>query len=355
MIKFIYYFLILVSISTLSLNFGHLKEGFLFKQARAADGNYTCTVGYLGGNFQPGNSYTVVWEWSFEPSIPETGGGSAFFHIGSSVPSSGINSTFEPSSAPNYPGSNNVWSFTIPANTPPGNYNFPVNVDVSADWSGNLDCGTILVIVEGPTQYFSLSCTPGTTTITQGSSTSYALNTTAQNGFNSAVTFSSSITPSSGTLPQVSFTNNGAVPSATTTAVITTSSSTTPGTYTYTFTGDGGGQSHQCQTQLVVNALPRSLSFTVTPIPSGTTGVMKGNNAQFNVQANCTGTFTSPVSSLAASSPFTGLTYTFSSPSVACGSSVTLTISNTGSLPPNELSTPQNINPKTITVTGSAN
>jgi hypothetical protein len=82
-----------------------------------------------------------------------------------------------------------------------------------------------------PSQDFSISCSPATQTIVVGSSFSFTLNSTAINGFNSPVTFSlNSIAPNSGTLPSVSFINNGQVPSATTQAIITTTTSTTPST-----------------------------------------------------------------------------------------------------------------------------
>lgn len=204
---------------------------------------------------------------------------------------------------------------------------------------------------ENPT--FTLSCTPPTQTISPGGTTSFSLATTPSGGFNSAVNFTPSISPSSGTPPTVTFSNNGATPPATTTAVVTTTGSTTAGTYTITFTGTGGGSTEDCQTQLVVSSTPTSpgFSFNVTPNPKQ---ISKGTDAVFTVTPVCTGGFNQAIGRLQASSEFTGVAYSFSAPSVACNSSVTLTVSNTAVVPQNQLSTVGNVLYKMITVTGQA-
>ncbi len=202
------------------------------------------------------------------------------------------------------------------------------------------------------TEDFSLSCSPATATVTQGSSTSYSLITTAENGFNSPVTFTSSITGSGNHPTYVTYTNNNATPSAVTTAVVGTSIATSANLFTITFTGTGGGVTKTCQTQLQVNAQPPGFSLAVSP---SSTSVVKGANAVYTVTANCTGSFSGPVTNLAASSFYTNVTYTFSSSSVACGQSVTLTVNNTTAVPSNQLSTPQSALSQTITVTGQGN
>ena len=209
--------------------------------------------------------------------------------------------------------------------------------------------GISVALVQAPGN-FTLSCTPASATINAGGSTSFNISTTAQNGFNSPVTVSHTFSPSSGTLPFVSYANNGQIPPAVTTATITTTQATTPANYTITFTATGGTVTKQCNVQLVVNPAPTgSYNLTVTP---DNTQVLKGNNAVFTVTAVCTGTAAGPITSLAASSPFTNLTYQFSSSSVNCGSSVTLTVGNTGSISPSQFSTPQERLEQTIQVTG---
>jgi hypothetical protein len=100
-------------------------------------------------------------------------------------------------------------------------------------------------------------------------------------------------------------------------------------------------------------------SLTVIPVPdqippTGPVNVMRGNNKVYTVTAACTGGATGPISNLVATSAFTNLNYAFSNNSVNCGSSVTLTVSNTNAIGLTQFSTPQSRLPQTITVTGSA-
>ncbi len=105
-----------------------------------------------------------------------------------------------------------------------------------------------------PAPDFSVACAPPTSSINQGSTSSFSLTTTPSNGHNTAVTFSASFSPSSGTLPTVSFSNNGAVPGATTVALVNTNGSTSTGTYTITFSGTDGSLIHTCNVSLTVNS-----------------------------------------------------------------------------------------------------
>ena len=119
-----------------------------------------------------------------------------------------------------------------------------------------------------PAPDFSANCSPATSTITQGATTSFSLSTIPSNGFASGVTFSANFSPNTGTLPTVSFSNNGAIPSATTSAIISTNGSTTAGAYTITFSGTGGGVTHTCTTNVIVNASAPTVSITA----NGTAG-----------------------------------------------------------------------------------
>lgn len=211
------------------------------------------------------------------------------------------------------------------------------------------------VSVSGPpaSPDFTLSCTPASTTITAGSSTSFNLSTGPQNGFNSAVSFSHSMSPG-GTQPNISYSNNNQIPAATTVANITTTAATTPATYTITFTGAGGSKTHACNVTLTVNAAPPSPSygFNITPV---TVDVMAPDSLQFTISATCSGGATGPIYNLAASSAFSNLTYTFSNTTLSCGSSVTLTVGNTGAIGAGQFSTPQARLGQSLNITGSGN
>ncbi len=217
---------------------------------------------------------------------------------------------------------------------------------------GDTAMAEVLMNEIAPSPSFVASCSPATQTITAGNSTSFNISTIGSNGFSSPVSFTSAMSPSGGTPPTISFTNNGSTPNATTTATVTTSGSTTPGTYTISFTGTGGGVSQNCSSQLVVNGIPPS--FTLSVSPSGAQ-VEKNTNAVYTVTAICGGSFSGPVHTLSASSPFTGLTYTFSPTTISCGGTSTLTVGNTGAIPANQLSNAQTTLAQTLTVTGWGN
>ncbi len=204
-----------------------------------------------------------------------------------------------------------------------------------------------------PAPNFSISCTPASTTITAGSSTSFNLSTTAQNGFNSNVNFTHSISPNAGNVPGISYSNNNRVPPATTTATISTSASTTPATYNIIFTATSGSITKQCSVQLIVNAQPAQPAFTLSVTPANRDALRTAGSQAYNVTANCSN-MNGPITGLQASSPFSGLSYSFSSTTVACGGTVTLTVGNLGSVPNGQLSDPQQRLPQNISVTGTA-
>ncbi len=220
-----------------------------------------------------------------------------------------------------------------------------------SDYFGVVNIG--FNVTTPPVPSFTTTCTPPTQTIATTASASYSISTTPSNGFNSPVTISTSISPLSGTIPTVSYINNGAVPGATTTVTLSTTNSTTPGTYTITFSASGGGVSNSCSRELIVSGPPPGFSFNITP---GQASVDKGSNSVFVVTPDCVGGFNGTISNLSASSSFSNITYSFSNPSVTCGNSVNLTVSNTGAVPLGQLS-PYGGGAiyQTITVTGQGN
>ncbi len=167
-----------------------------------------------------------------------------------------------------------------------GNLTTTTTYTLSCSGPGGSATDTVTVNVNPD---FSVSCTPATQTVAAGSTSSFNLSTTALSGFSSAVTFSHSFSPNTGTLPIVSYTNNGAVPSAATTAVVSTTTSTTLGTYTITFTGTGGGQTHTCAVNFVVNQpQPPNPPPSVNDVNSG------GSVACGTIQINWTISGTGP-------------------------------------------------------------
>ncbi len=172
----------------------------------------------------------------------------------------------------------------------PGTYTYSIQCQGAAGWS-NVASATLTV---GAAPSWSLACSQPSVTVTQGSSGSYNLSTTAINGFASAVTFSGpsyNVTPA--TAPSWNFSNNPQTPSATTVAVFGTTTSTTPGTYTLTFTGTGGSITNTCSVQLIVlaAAVP-SVTISVSPstINVGQSSTISWTPTNTLSGSNCTAT-----------------------------------------------------------------
>jgi hypothetical protein len=223
---------------------------------------------------------------------------------------------------------------------------------------------TIVPDAPAPVADFTVVCPTSSTTIQAGDLASFNFSTTPQNGFNSPVSFSHSMSPASGTVPTISYQNNNQVPPATTTANVTTVATTTPATYTIVFTGTGDGVSKSCNVSLTVTpGQTGQITLDVSPTSADVYG---GYEQEFGVTATCTGGATGPVYNLTASSAFANLTYDFYLPggkggrsstlttSVACGSTVVLVVGNTGAITSGQYSTPQARLGQSLIIRGTA-
>ncbi len=149
---------------------------------------------------------------------------------------------------------------------------------LSCTGPGGNTTDSVTVNVTNPS--FSINCTPATTTIIAGSSTSYIITVSGQNGFSGQVSFSSNVSgPAIGknqTAPNITFSPNPSG-TGTVTGLVTTSPSTTPsGTYTITITAASAGFANQtCNVQLVINpATPPNPPTNVAVSNSGQCGTI---------------------------------------------------------------------------------
>ncbi len=112
---------------------------------------------------------------------------------------------------------------------------------------------------------FTLTCTPASISLPQGSTGSFDLETTGLYGFADRVDFSNTdISPRPDTAPGITFDNNGQVPDAVTTALVDTSGAT-PGIFTLTFEGTGGGNTESCSVELEITSInPPTVDIAVT-------------------------------------------------------------------------------------------
>jgi hypothetical protein len=170
---------------------------------------------------------------------PSAGFGGAVTLSATGLPT-GASATFSPNPTS---GSSAMWVSTS-ATTSPGTYAVTITgVSGSRGHTANVT----LVVQAPPPPDYSLSASPSSQTVTQGSGTGYTISITPRSGFAGAVTFTAGGLPSSSV---ATFSPNPTSSSAT--MSVTTSATTPFGTYTLTITGVSGSLSHTTNVTLVI-------------------------------------------------------------------------------------------------------
>ena len=174
-------------------------------------------------------------------------------------------------------------------------------------------------VVSGPN--FSLSASPSSLTVTQGSSGSSTITVTPSGGFTGSVTLSTSALPSG---VSASFGTN---PTTGTSVVTFTASSTaTTGTSSVTITGTSGTLSHTTSISLTVNATATP-NFSLSASPSSVS-VTQGTSGNSTITVSPSGGFTGNVT-LSNSTLPSGVTATFGTNPTTSTSVLTFTASAT--------------------------
>ena len=198
-------------------------------------------------------------------------------------------------------------------------------------------CGTTA------TPDFSISATPPSQTVVQGSSTTYTVSVTALNGFTGTVTFSASGLPAGAS---ASFSPPSVAGSGSSTMTVTTASTTPAGTYNLTITGTSGTLVHSTTVTLIVNAAATG-DFSLAASPGSQT-VTQGSGTSYTVTVTSLNSFSGSVN-LSASGVPAGATTSFNPNPVsvpASGSaSSTLTVATSTSTPAGTY---------TLTITGTS-
>ena len=182
--------------------------------------------------------------------------------------------------------------------------------------------GTTAFASTSATPDFSLSSSPSSRTVAQGSGTSYAITMSPSGGFADAVNLSVSGFPT-GTIGGISPSSvTGVSPAAT--LSLTTASTTPAGTYTLTVTGKDAGSSltHSIPLTLVVQAAPAP-DFSLSISPSSQTLRTPGS-VKYTVTVNKINGFAGSVT-LSASGLPTGFTSSFSPNPTSSSSTLTIT------------------------------
>jgi len=140
--------------------------------------------------------------------------------------------------------------------------------------SGSLTATTTLALTvsAAAAPNFTISASPASVTVTQGSNGTSTITITSQNAFNSATTLSATGLPSGVT---AAFSTNPVTPaangSATSTLTLTASATATTGAATVTITGTSGSLTHSTTVALTVDASGGTANFTMAVSPSSLT------------------------------------------------------------------------------------
>ncbi|HXA83734.1 MAG TPA: hypothetical protein VNZ47_01585 [Candidatus Dormibacteraeota bacterium] len=173
--------------------------------------------------------------------------------------------------------------------------------------------------VSGPN--YTLSASPSSLTVTQGSSGSSTITVTPSGGFTGSVSLSTSALPSGVT---ASFGTNPTTGSSVVT--FTASSTATTGTSSVTITGVSGTLSHTTSISLTVNATATP-NFSLSASPSSLT-VKQGTSGSSTITVTPSGGFTGSVT-LSNSALPSGVTAVFGTNPTTSSSTLTFTASST--------------------------
>jgi hypothetical protein len=241
----------------------------------------------------------------------------------------GTTATFGPTSITGA-GSSTLSVSTDPS-TPPGAYTLTIT-----GTSGTLiHSSTVTLVVASPD--FSMSASPASQTVVQGSGTTYTASTAVSLGFNSAVNLTVSGLPTAATATFSPISITGANSS---TLTVSTATSTPAGTYTLTIIGTSGSLVHTTTVTLVVNVPP---DFSISASPAFQTAV-QGGGTTYTATATALGGFNSAVA-LSVSGLPAGAAGIFGPTSITGSGSSTLTVSTTSTTPTGTY---------TLTITGTS-
>ncbi|MGA8184202.1 MAG: hypothetical protein WB819_11250, partial [Terriglobia bacterium] len=208
---------------------------------------------------------------SYAVDVTYSGGYSGTVTLSATGLPTGAGATFTPSSVSS--SGSSTMDVTTDASTAPGSY----TITITGSDGGSPSHSTIVTLVVNSTSAgdFSLSPSPSSQTVTQGSGTSYGVTVMPSGGFSGTVGFSVSGLPSgAGASFNPTSVSGG---SGSTTMSVTTNGSTPTGPYTLTITGTSGSLVHTTTVSLTVNAAANpdfalSVSSATITAPPGSSG-----------------------------------------------------------------------------------
>src|SRR5271156_2984466 len=211
-----------------------------------------------------------------------------------------------------------------------GSFSAEVGYDLVTGWGSPNGVGLINALAPTSTSpAFSITTSPASVSVLQGSSGTSTITTTVSGGFSSAIGLTASGQPT-GVTVTLNPTSIAAPGSGTSTMTMVVASTTVVGTYTITVTATGGGITHTTTVALTVTA-PTAGAFTISVSP--TSGYLRqGQSGYAVVTTAVSGGFSSAIALSATGAP-SGVTISFTPASIAAPgagtSDMLLTVSRT--------------------------
>ena len=222
-----------------------------------------------------------------------------------------------------------------------GTYSGITGYDLCTGWGSPNTTGIINLLAGSATPSFTLSASPSSLSVTQGSSGTSTITVTDAGGFSGSVTLAASGLPSGVT---AAFGTNPTT--GTSVLTLTASSTATTGTSTVTITGTSGSLTATTTVALTVSATATP-NFTIGASPASVT-VTQGANGTSTITITSTGGFNSATTLSATGLP-TGVTAAFSTnpvtPPVNGSATSTLTLTASASA---------TVGAATVTITGTS-
>ena len=219
-----------------------------------------------------------------------------------------------------------------------GSYSAVTGYDLVTGWGSPNGTGLINALAPTSTSpSFSISASPASVSVVQGSNGSSTITTAVSGGFDSAVALSTSGQPA-GVTVSFSPSSIAAPGSGTSTMTITVASTTTTGTYPITVTGTGGSVTQTTTVTLTVTA-PAAGNFSLAASPTSLT-ITRSSSGKSTITITPSNGFTGSVT-LTASGQGSGVTASFSPDPTTGTSTLTLTASSSATT-----------GTRTVTITG---
>ena len=207
-----------------------------------------------------------------------------------------------------------------------GSYSAVTGYDLVTGW-GSPNSGLISALSGTSTPGFSLSASPTSVSVAQGSSGSSTITSTVTGGFNSAISLTATGQPAGVT---VGFSPTAISGAGTSSMSLTVASSTTTGTYPITVKGTSGSTVETTTVSLTVTATATP-AFTISASPTSVS-VVQGSNGTSTITTAVSGGFSSAIALSATGQP-TGVTVSFNPTSIAApgsgSSTMTMTVAST--------------------------